>query len=386
MRRSIPVALLLCLGVTLPAQSSPSSPPPSDSVRAIPAPRTPLPSEAASAGVSRFSFIAYGDTRGTLDGQELQYGHRIVVQTMLRMAASLANGPDPVKFVVWSGDAVVDGRIAQQWDVSFVDVVSRLTREGGLAFFPAPGNHDIAHTSSVTAPGRIAGLRNYYAAFRNLIPAEGSPRRLTGYPTFAVGYGNTFVILWDSSIADDSTQFNWIKGQLEQLDRQRFVNVVVVAHHTAYSSGPHGGPTVESQSVLIRQRFMPLFRKHHVRLMFTGHEHLFEHWVERYEDSGKSYRLDQIVSGGGGAPLYGYQGEPALRDYIQANASEKLRLEHLVKQGMTPGENPHHFVLVHVDGDRIRVEVIGTDFGQAFTPYRSRAVDLVVPPTVPPTH
>jgi hypothetical protein len=229
-------------------------------------------------------------------------------------------------------------------------------------------------------------LRNYYAAFRNLIPAEGSPRRLSGYPTFAVGYGNTFVILWDSSIADDSTQFNWIKGQLEHLDKRRFVNIVVVAHHPAYSSGPHGGALVEAQSATIRQRYMPLFRAHHVRLMFAGHEHLFEHWVERYEDAGgKAYRLDEIVSGGGGAPLYAYQGEPSLRDYVQAGASEKLRMEHLVKPGMTAGENPHHFVVVHVDGDRIRIEVVGTDFGQGFAPYRSRTADLANPPAVPPT-
>jgi 3',5'-cyclic AMP phosphodiesterase CpdA len=386
MRRSIFAVVLygVSTGASAHAQIPISTPSPSDSVRAIAPPRTPLPSEAASAGVTRFSFIAYGDTRGLLDGQELQYDHRIVVQTMLRTVAALANGPDPVRFVVWSGDAVADGRVAQQWDASFVDVVSRLTRDGGLSFFPAPGNHDVAHTSSLSAPGRLAGLPNYYAAFRNLIPPEGSPRRLNGYPTFAVGYGNTFVILWDSNIADDSTQYNWIKNQLEKLDKRRFVNIVAAAHHPAYSSGPHGGPIVEPQSAAIRQQYMPLFRKHHVRLLLAGHEHLFEHWVERYEDAGKPYRLDYIVSGGGGAPLYSYQGEPALRDYVQAGASEKLRVEHLAKPGLTAGENPHHFVVVHVDGDRIRVDVVGTDFGQAFAPYRSRTVDLIPPTPAPP--
>ena len=354
-----------------------------DSVRAIAAPRIPLPSEGASAGSTRFSFIAYGDTRGALDGEELQYEHSLVVRSMLRTVASLAAGPDPVRFVVWSGDAVVDGRVAQQWNASFIDVVNRLTQDAGLPFFPAPGNHDIAHTSSRTAPERLVGLRNYYAAFRNMIPQEGSPRRLTGFPTYSVAYGNTFVILWDSSIADDSTQFNWIRSQLEGLDRRRYVNVVVVAHHPAFSSGYHGGAIVEQQTATIRERFMPLFRKHHVRLMIAGHEHLLDHWVERYEDAdGKSYRLDQIVSGGGGAPLYGYQGEPDLRSYLQAGQGAKLRVEHLVKPSAMPGGNPFHFLLVHVDGDRVRVEVIGADFGQGFAPYRSRSVDLSAPPNV----
>ena len=387
MRRLILSAVVFSVsaGTLAYGQSLAVSPAPNDSVHAIVAPRTPLPSEAASAGISKFSFIAYGDTRGALDGLELQYDHRLVVQSMLRMTAAMANGPDPIRFVVWSGDGVVDGRIAQQYDVSFVELVNRLTRDAGLSFFPAPGNHDVAHTTVVTDTNRIKGLRNYYGALRNLIPAEGSPRRLTGYPTFAVGYGNTFIVLWDSNIASDSTQFNWIKNQLEKLDKRRFVNIVAVAHHPAFSSGPHGGAFVEPQTAAIRQMYMPLFRKHHVRLMIAGHEHLFEHWVERYEVAGKPYRLDEIVSGGGGAPLYGYVGEPALREYAQAALSEKVRLEHLVKPGMTPGENPHHFVVVHVDGDHIRVEVIGTDFGQSFAPYRSRGADLTPPPNVPPT-
>ena len=31
---------------------------------------------------------------------------------------------------------------------------------------------------------------------------------------------------------------------------------------------------------------MPVFRKHHVRMTLTGHDHLMDHWVERYEEDG----------------------------------------------------------------------------------------------------
>jgi hypothetical protein len=365
----------------VPAAAQVVSTPSPDTVRAIAAPRTPLPNEAGSAAITRFSFIAYGDTRGGLDGEELQYEHLLVAASMLRTTAALANSLEPVRFVIWSGDAVTDGRVAQQWNNSFVDVVSHLTLDGGLAFFPAPGNHDIAHTASISAPGRLAGLRNYYSAFRNLIPPEGSSRRLSGYPTYAVGYGNTFVVLWDSSIADDSTQFNWIKAQLDGLDRRRFVNVVVVAHHPAFSSGYHGGAIVEPQTAIIRERYMPLFRRYHVRLMFAGHEHLFDHWVERYQDAnGTPHRLDQIVSGGGGAPLYAYQGEPDLRQYIEAGGAAKLNVQHLAKPGASPGENPYHYVVVHINGTQIRIEVVGVDFGRDFAPYRSRTLEISEPP------
>jgi hypothetical protein len=52
-------------------------------VRAIEAPDRPLPAEVASAGVTRFSFIAYGDTRGQADGRELAADHGRVVDAML---------------------------------------------------------------------------------------------------------------------------------------------------------------------------------------------------------------------------------------------------------------------------------------------------------------
>src|SRR5687767_11309438 len=66
------------------AQVVPPAAPPSDTVKAILPPRNPLPSEAASAAVRRFSFIAYGDTRGRRDGVDPQYEHSLIVDAMLR--------------------------------------------------------------------------------------------------------------------------------------------------------------------------------------------------------------------------------------------------------------------------------------------------------------
>ena len=65
---------------------------------------------------------------------------------------------------------------------------------------------------------------------KNLMPAEGSPRRLNGYPTYAFGYGNTFMIAFDSQVAPDETQFNWVKAQLEGLDRKRYVHVIALTN------------------------------------------------------------------------------------------------------------------------------------------------------------
>src|SRR5205814_7337476 len=89
------------------------------------------------------------------------------------------------------------------------------------------------------------------------------------------------------------------------------------------------------------------------------HDHLFDHFVERYSADGKTYRIDALVTGGGGAPKYSYAGEPDLRAYMAAGASENVRVEHLMKPGIAP-DNQHHFVVVQVDGDKFSLEVVGS--------------------------
>ncbi|HJZ67766.1 MAG TPA: hypothetical protein VKF81_06580 [Blastocatellia bacterium] len=88
-----------------------------------------------------------------------------------------------------------------------------------------------------------------------------------------------------------------MKSQLEGLDRKRYRHVIAFFHHPVFSSGPHGGAIVEPPTAALRAEYMPLFRRHRVAVLFAGHEHLFEHWIERYEDAQGKHRLDQIVTG-----------------------------------------------------------------------------------------
>jgi hypothetical protein len=166
-----------------------------------------------------------------------------------------------------------------------------------------------------------------------------------------------------------------VTDQLQQLDRARYRHVIAFFHHPPFSSGPHGGPNIEPSTATLRDLYMPLFRRHHVRLIIPGHEHLYEHWIERYVDKGASYRMDQLVSGGGGAPLYVYSSEPDLRAYRLQGAAERVDLEHVIKPGPTAADNPRHFVVIQVDGDRLSLEVVGS--GVPYAPYNGRSrIDL----------
>jgi 3',5'-cyclic AMP phosphodiesterase CpdA len=391
MRSWLTAAVALCGFVIVASAQQPSAPasiapqvpagaaaPPLidfEAVKPIEPPAHPL-SESGSASVTKFSFIAYGDTRSGLtgDGTVVHPIHTAVMDTMLATIKARQQTDFPVRFVLQTGDAVLRGATGRMWNVSYTPIIERLTKGADIPYFLTAGNHDIA----VTPPGdpvRQLGLHNMLAAMSRLIPAEGSPRRLNGYATFAVGYGNVFVIAIDTTIASDALQLAWVTDLLDKLDRRRFPHVIAFEHYPPYSSGPHG-VVLEPQTLAVRNVYMPLFRRHHVRMVLAGHEHLLEHWIERYTDSGRAYRMDTIVTAGGGAPIYTYRGEPDLTAYLAAGAAQNVRVEHLVTPGKTIPENPNHFVVIEVDGNRLSVEAVAV--GNApFTPYNGRSrVDL----------
>ena len=351
-------------------------------IHPIEPPARPLPRESESANVTKFSFIAYGDTRnaGTPvggapvsgDGDILHPIHSQIVDAMIARIQMLADTPFRVRFVLQSGDAVLRGATGAQWNVSFTPIIERLTRVGGVPFFFSVGNHDVTGMPAGD-PGRMMGLHNTLTAFSKLMPLEGSPRRLSGYPTYAFGYGNSFFIAFDSNIADDKLQLAWVTDQLERLDRTRYRHVVAFFHHPPFSSGPHGGVgRVEPSTLAIRTSYLPLFRKHHVGLILTGHDHLYDHWVERYVDNGVPYRIDCVITGGGGAPPYAYSSEPDLLDYLAAGQAQQVRVDHLVKPAPVAADNPHHFVIVQVDGDRLSLEVVAIGVAP-FAPFDGRS-------------
>jgi hypothetical protein len=360
------------------AQQLPAPPPVTlVAVKPIDPPATSLPTEAASAGVTRFSFVAYGDTRSGSgpggDADVVHPEHTKVMDRVIAKTKELASTPFPIRFVLQSGDAVLRGQAGGMWNVGFTPIIERLTRGANIPYFFTAGNHDVT-TMPAGDPARALGLHNTLTAISRLIPPEGSPRRLNGYPTYAFGYGNAFVIALDSNIASDTIQLAWVTDQLEHVDRTRYRHVIVFFHHPPYSSGPHSGASadpvpgtgrkapdrIEAPTAAIRTMYMPLFRKHQVRLLLTGHDHLYDHWIERYDSGGASRRMDTIVTGGGGAPIYTYIGEPDLRPYIAATPADNIRVEHPMKPGATAAENPHHFVVIQVDGDRLSLQVIGT--------------------------
>jgi 3',5'-cyclic AMP phosphodiesterase CpdA len=380
------VRTVLILALTAPLlaqqpQGTAAAPPPAsivlDVARPVAPPKHPLPPEARTASQTRFSFIIYGDTRATsaVQNEQPYPVHDEVIATILATVKARAHTHYPVRFVLQTGDAVFAAASGRMWNASFTPALERLTRGADLPYFLTAGNHDVTGLPEGN-PRRAQALNNTLSAMSRLIPPEGSPRRLNGYLTYAFGYGNVFVLAIDSNVASDALQLAWVTDQLDHLDRRRYPIVVAFMHHPPYSSGPHGFARVEAATLAVRERYMPLFRRHHVRLIAAGHEHFFDQWVEHYEDGGKTYRMDTIVTGGGGAPTYTYRGEPDLRAYLTAGAAQQVRVDHVAKPGATIADNPHHFIVITVDGDRLSEEIVAS--GNApFAPFGGKStIDL----------
>jgi hypothetical protein len=383
------VMLLVASGIVSAQQATVAPVPQIAEVHAIEPPAAALPGEAASAGVTKFSFAAYGDHRCSCTAEapsEDQRAHAQVVDAMVERVKARADSASPIRFVLSSGDAMFRGQDPDRWAV-YTSIAEKITRVGNIPLFFSVGNHDVTGMPPGD-PGRALGLHYTLEVMSKLMPPEGSPRRLNGYPTYAFGFGNTFFIALDSNIASDVIQLAWVTDQLEHLDRNRYRHVVAFFHHPLFSSGPHSGiqlpdpvthergpDRVEPSTVAMRTLYAPLFRKHHVRLTVAGHDHLFDHWVERYADGGKSYRRDDVLTGGGGAPIYTYQGEPQLEAYLKGGAEQQVAVEHLAKPGPRPTDNPHHFIVVDVDGDNLSIEVVPVS--GPLTPYSGKTkIDL----------
>src|SRR4029450_2962491 len=101
-------------------------------------------------GVTRFSFLAYGDSRGANepgvpgDGQVVHVEHTRLMDFALAKIEALGTTPYPARFVLHRGEGGLRGAHAGRGKVSSAPIIERLSRRAGLPFFLAAGNHDVS--------------------------------------------------------------------------------------------------------------------------------------------------------------------------------------------------------------------------------------------------
>ena len=221
------------------------------------------------------------------------------------MSATLTEAAKEINadFVLFLGDAADDGRRAGHWEM-FLDDYGPLVRN--YPFLPSPGNHEY-----VNAP---KGMANYKAVFDYpLFYVQDMPQ------TALFVLNSNYIIdqhgllddqrqekLWEKwFVSSDSTK-SWLERQLEKRADRPYK--IVAMHHPLVSFGWHLEDWYESihgQNLLEkRKELLTLLQKYNVQVIFSGHEHLYQHNLLRYrgEAGGDPKLMHQIISSGGGTP------------------------------------------------------------------------------------
>ena len=243
---------------------------------------------------SRFRFAVVGDSGSGGKGQ-------------LAVAALLGClEPD---LVLHTGDVVYPAGQERHYNRRFFAPYRNLIKT--VPVFPVLGNHDVMRGDGT------AFLENFHPPLEN-------PRGTKRYYSF--DWGNTHFVALDSELyhgdrgSDPERQKDFLEQDLAA-SRKRWK--IAFLHRSPYGSSRHGGDG------RVREDLEPLFARHAVDLVFSGHDHVYERTVPI---RGVTY----VVSGGGGRRLY-----PAGNGEFTASSV-----------------SAHHAVLVRVSGRRLLLEAV----------------------------
>ena len=237
----------------------------------------------------KFSFVVLGDNRSGGD----------VYRKIVSMA--MERKPD---FIINTGDMIATPGSSDDW-AKFWELSKVVT----VPYFLTVGNHD-AHPK-VPRSEKI---------YKEQVDLPGNEL----YYSFIAG--NSLFIVLDSYIDDQEKritreQYAWLEGVLANA-RQK--HKFVFLHHPLYTEqgkGRHAGDSLDKHPK-DRDRLEALLVKSRVDAVFAGHEHFYQ----RKSVDG----ITHIITGGGGAPLYGDEKDGAY----------------------------YHYIYITVDGDEARAEVV----------------------------
>lgn len=195
--------------------------------------------------------IIYGDTRTN---------HAIHQKIVNRI---MENNPD---VVFHAGDLVGNGLNPEDW-VIFNKITDGLRKTAEV--YPTLGNHE-----------KSSPL--YFKNFN--LPNNGRWYSLDRA-------GIHFIILDSNSVLNTgSEQYRWLEDNLKSVDKKtKFV--IVIFHHPIFSS------TRSHADVKGLKHITSLLERYSVNIVFSGHAHNYERFYYN--------KIYYIVTGGGGAPLYG---------------------------------------------------------------------------------
>ena len=267
--------------------------------------------------------MALGDNRGDTSWAPSTHWNPILTE-------ALAHGPS---FILNTGDLVKDGDDVAQWK-AFLET----TGEGiaGVPLMPSLGNHD---------DDKVAGDD---ASYNQLFTLPRNPQT-NSEDYYFFRYGDALFAAISTATFKDGTNMADQAAWLDQVFTEnpatwRFVYF----HHPIYTGSvdlfgaiDFGHPPNELQQ---NQHLVPVFDKHHVYIVFNGHNHFYQRFEPRCCGGGSDTGVPTgdpatgtvyIITGGAGAITYDLPG----LDLLLGSAD-----------GSVAVSGKHHYVLIEVDG------------------------------------
>jgi hypothetical protein len=260
-------------------------------------------------------------------------------------------------FILSVGDITAhDGRRPSHWGLFLKENKEESPLLDEVPYLPTAGNHDRVNDAEF-------GMPNYQAVF--------------DYPGFYVmDFPDVSLFVTDSNFmldqkqeidddrqdelfkqwfvsGDPSAQPSWLERELQaRKDVFKIVSfhhpLLSVAHHASDWTNPTYGRELEEK----RKQLIELFKKENVHVVFSGHDHLYQHVVVRYETqaSGAISNIHFVVSSGGGAPIRDRGGDEKEAELIASYREQGIDCS-LVKIAET-----HHYCLVDVGPSSLTVQ------------------------------
>lgn len=294
-------------------------------------------------GCTPFKFIAAGDHRSDDSAGPNPKWKSILGE----MVATGAN------FIVETGDLVRDGADLQQW---WNHMEMGAIHMGEIALMPSFGNHD-----SDDVQGASAAFNQIFALPNN---------DATGTEDFyAFTYGNAVVVALSTATFADAAGFakqaKWLDETLTKHADKTWK--FVFYHHPSYTSSIDlkiidlNHPADEKKQ---NSHFLPIFDKHHVDIVFAGHNHFYERFapikggaVVGSPKDGTVY----VTTGGAGAFTYdeinvlGIKIEP-----MKVICGEGILGMSGKAKGSQTCSGKHHFMEISIDKNVLTAKVIST--------------------------
>lgn len=273
---------------------------------------------------------------------------RLMVRDAIYDAAKESNAA----FILNVGDITAhDGRRPENWKV-FLDDYNKdhpILKE--IPYFPVPGNHD--RTNDTTY-----GWPNYKAIF--------------GFPRFyTIEFPDAVIIILDSNfiidqadeldnnyqdqlfsewfVSDNLDTQSWLEKQFDEYSEKSFK--LIAMHHSPLSYAHHHDDWFQEKNgndlIGKRRKLVDLFENNNVDLVFSGHEHIYQHNLLKTTESDIHF----IIGGGGGAPLRDPSSVKQIELYSKQFNSEGYNTE-ILKQ-----EKIFHYYEINFDRLKLIVDV-----------------------------